>query len=108
MCAWIDETQQMNVLRCRFGCAMFKCKRDVCTSVVPKGYLSFGGILGGVSKPAPYGWTRWKSSARRTCSPMGTKGAGRKILSILHIILKPNKNEYWDRAGGGGNISYDW
>ena len=23
--------------------------------VVPKGYLSLGGILGGVSKPAPYG-----------------------------------------------------
>ena len=20
----------------------------------------------------------------------------------------PIKTEYWDRAGGGGNISYDW
>ena len=62
---------------------------------------------------------------------MNTKGALRKILSNLHpnTILKPNldsnthpqpsayssilhltliKTEYWDRAGGGGNISYDW
>ena len=49
MWAWIDETQSMNVLRCCFGCAMFKGRRDVCTSVVPKGYLSFGGILGVVN-----------------------------------------------------------
>ena len=28
--------------------------------VVPKGYLSLGGILGGVLKLAPYGQTRWK------------------------------------------------
>ena len=65
---------------------------------------------------------------------MNTKGALRHILSNLHpnTILKPNldsnahpplpptlslllslhltliKTEYWDRAGGGGNISYDW
>ena len=32
--------------------------------VVPKYYLSLGGILGGVSKLAPYGYTRWISSAR--------------------------------------------
>ena len=66
---------------------------------------------------------------------MNTKGAPRKILSNLHpnTILKPNldsrppptlslllslhrtltvtlaliKTEYWDRAGGGGNISYE-
>ena len=55
LCAWIVETRQMNVLRCRSGSAMFKGKRDVCTSVVPKGYLSSGSVLGGVSKPAPYG-----------------------------------------------------
>ena len=59
------------------------------------------------------------------CS-MNTKGALRQILSNLHpnTILEPNldsnaslllslhltliKTEYWDRAGGGGNISYDW
>ena len=64
------------------------------------------------------------------CS-MNTKGALRKILSTLHpnTILKPNldssahpptlsvlrtlhltliKTEYWDRAGGGGNIRYEW
>ena len=63
---------------------------------------------------------------------MGTKGAHRRFLSILHpnTILKPNtdpnahpslvltlhlplpltlaltltKTEYWDRAGGGRNI----
>ena len=61
---------------------------------------------------------------------MNTKGGLRKFLSNLHpnTILKPNltltptpnpqptpiptpnliKTEYWDRAGGGGNISYDW
>ena len=66
--------------------------------------------------------------ARRS---MNTKGALRKIFSTLHpnAILKPNldsnthpqpsaytlhlhltliKTEYWDRAGGGGNMSYDW
>ena len=37
MCAWIDEPGTMNVLRCRFACAMFKGRRDVCTSVIPKG-----------------------------------------------------------------------
>ena len=26
------------------------------------------------------------------------------LLLTLHLI----KTEYWDRAGGGGNISYDW
>ena len=26
------------------------------------------------------------------------------LLLTLHLI----KIEYWDRAGGGGNISYDW
>ena len=44
MCTWIDEAQQMKGLRCRCGLAMFKGRRDVCTSVVPKGYLSLGGI----------------------------------------------------------------
>ena len=37
---------------------------------------------------------------------------------ILSLVLTPHltlplpltliKTEYWDRAGGGGNISYDW
>ena len=44
------------------------------------------------------------------CS-MNTKGALRKILSTLHPILTLHltliKTEYWDRAGGGGNISYE-
>ena len=53
MCAWIDETRQMNVLRSRFGCAMFKGTRDVCTSVVPKGYLSLGGNFGRCVKASP-------------------------------------------------------
>ena len=65
---------------------------------------------------------------------MGTKGALRKFLSTLHPALSLNptltlaptptlsllltlpltlpltliKTEYWDRAGGGGNISYHW
>ena len=33
--------------------------------VVPKGYLSLGGILGGVSEVAPYGQTHGMSSAWR-------------------------------------------
>ena len=28
------------------------------------------------------------------------------LLLTLHLTLI--KTEYWDRAGGGGNISYDW
>ena len=61
---------------------------------------------------------------------MGTKTAQRKMLSTLHpsTFLKPNldpnthpdlilvltlhrpliKTEYWDRAGGGRNIRYEW
>ena len=57
---------------------------------------------------------------------MGTKGASWKILSTLqpNTILEPNpdpnahpnpqpspnpiKTEYWDRAGGGRNIRYEW
>ena len=66
--------------------------------------------------------------AEGTRRSTGTKGAQRKFLSTLHpnTILKPTltlaptptlslvltlhliKIEYWDRAGGGGNISYDW
>ena len=26
----------------------------------------------------------------------------------LAVTLTPIKTQYWDRAGGGGNISYDW
>ena len=28
--------------------------------------------------------------------------------SSVTLILTLIKTEYWDRAGGGGNISYDW
>ena len=34
------------------------------------------------------------------------------LLLPLHLTLTLTltliKTEYWDRAGGGGNISYDW
>ena len=34
------------------------------------------------------------------------------LLLTLHLTLSMTltliKTEYWDRAGGGGNISYDW
>ena len=86
MCTWIDENQSMNVLRCCFGCAMFKRTRDVCTSVVPKGYLSLGGIWGLVSKPAPNGYTRWKSSTPCVC---GT-----------HASMRGVRLENWEIAPG--------
>ena len=37
-----------------------------------------------------------------------------RLLLTLHLTLTLTltptliKTEYWDRAGGGGNISYDW
>ena len=31
-------------------------------------------------------------------------GSTRSVTLTLALI----KTEYWDRAGGGGNISYDW
>ena len=33
-----------------------------------------------------------------------TRAPTLSLLLSLHLI----KTEYWDRAGGGGNISYDW
>ena len=30
------------------------------------------------------------------------------VTLTLGLILTLIKTEYWDRAGGGGNISYDW
>ena len=31
-----------------------------------------------------------------------------KTGSTSSVTLTLIKTEYWDRAGGGGNISYDW
>ena len=36
------------------------------------------------------------------------KGYKTKTGSTSSVILTLIKTEYWDRAGGGGNISYDW
>ena len=44
------------------------------------------------------------------------KGRGHFLPVRVHVgqtltltfILPLIKTEYWDRAGGGGNISYDW
>ena len=30
------------------------------------------------------------------------------LVLTLPLALALIKTEYWDRAGGGGNISYDW
>ena len=30
------------------------------------------------------------------------------LALTLTLTLALIKTEYWDRAGGGGNISYDW
>ena len=36
------------------------------------------------------------------------KGYKTKTGSTTSVTLTLIKTEYWDRAGGGGNISYDW
>ena len=36
------------------------------------------------------------------------KGYKTKISSTSSVTLALIKTEYWDRAGGGGNINYDW
>ena len=36
------------------------------------------------------------------------KGYKAKTGSTSSVTLTLIKTEYWDRAGGGGNISYDW
>ena len=36
------------------------------------------------------------------------KGYKTKTGSTNSVTLALIKTEYWDRAGGGGNISYDW
>ena len=35
-------------------------------------------------------------------------GSTSSVTLALTITLTLIKTEYWDRAGGGGNISYDW
>ena len=35
-------------------------------------------------------------------------GGGGHRLPLPPLALPLIKTEYWDRAGGGGNISYDW
>ena len=35
-------------------------------------------------------------------------GSGSSVTLTLALTLALIKTEYWDRAGGGGNISYDW
>ena len=53
MCGWIDANLPDECVEVAFGCAMFKVKRDVCTSVVPKGCLSLGGNFGRGVKASP-------------------------------------------------------
>ena len=46
----------------------------------------------------------WVPSGRA----FGAHGLPRPVLLHPNTILIPIKTEYWDRAGGGGNINYDW
>ena len=47
--------------------------------------------------------------AKPVRSTLDTKeGYKTKIGSTSSVTLILIKTEYWDRAGGGGNISYDW
>ena len=36
------------------------------------------------------------------------KGYKTKSISTSSVTLTLIKTEYWDRASGGGNITYDW
>ena len=48
-------------------------------------------------------------AARPVRSTLDTKkGYKTKTGSTSSVILTLIKTEYWDRAGGGGNISYEW
>ena len=48
-------------------------------------------------------------AAKRGRSTLDTKkGYKTKTGSTSSVTLTPIKTEYWDRAGGGGNTSYDW
>ena len=47
--------------------------------------------------------------AKPVRSTLDTKeGYKTKTTSTSSLTLTLIKTEYWDRAGGGGNISYDW
>ena len=47
--------------------------------------------------------------AKHVRSTLDTKkGYKTKTGSTSSVTLTLIKTEYWDRAGGGGNISYDW
>ena len=39
---------------------------------------------------------------------IGLTDASGRTKRTLTLTLTLIKTEYWDRAGGGGNISYDW
>ena len=48
-------------------------------------------------------------AAKPSRSTLDTKkGYKTKTGSTSSVTLTLIKTEYWDRAGGGGNISYDW
>ena len=49
------------------------------------------------------------AAAKPSRSTLDTKkGYKTKTGSTSSVTLTLIKTEYWDRAGGGGNISYDW
>ena len=49
------------------------------------------------------------TAAKPSRSTLETKkGYKTKTGSTSSVTLTLIKTEYWDRAGGGGNISYDW
>ena len=49
------------------------------------------------------------AAAKPVRSTLDTKkGYKTKTGSTSSVILTLIKTEYWDRGGGGGNISYDW
>ena len=45
-----------------------------------------------------------KEGYRRAAGPNSNPTLALTLTLALGLI----KTEYWDRAGGGGNISYDW
>ena len=65
----------------------------------PEGRLGGGGAGGAI----------WGGGGRGGTRPWWLAwGGGGGRLRLPPLALPLIKTEYWDRAGGGGNIRYDW
>ena len=72
-----------------------------------------------ISMGVKYNHTKFEQETQRWRPGTGFASGGPQFLdtnevyqtktgSTSSVTLTLIKTEYWDRAGGGGNISYDW